>query len=49
MYVKGVLEILCQSARIYFKRLKMNQTLNLTEAPEEIKAGAKIDGKHGAF
>jgi len=27
----------------------MNQTFDLTEALEQIKAGAKIDGKDGAF
>jgi len=27
----------------------MNQILDLTDAPEQIKAGVKIDGKDGAF
>ena len=45
----GVLEILCQSDRIYSKGWTMNQTLDLTDALEQIKAGAKIEGKDGVL
>lgn len=44
-----MLKILYQSDRIYSKGLNHELKLDLTDALEQMKAGAKIDGKDGVL
>lgn len=46
----GVLEVLCQSdRRKYSKGFKNIRTIRLNEVLEQIKSGAKIEGKDGVL